>query len=39
MFCFPRISISRYMCVMRPTWCNIYLHFIEWLHHYMFRAC
>jgi hypothetical protein len=27
------------MNVMKPTWCTIYLQFIEPLHLYMFRTC
>jgi hypothetical protein len=30
--------VSRNMRVMNPTWCTIYLHFIESLHLYRFRA-
>jgi hypothetical protein len=29
---------SRYMRVMKPTWCTIYLQFIQSLYLYMFRA-
>jgi hypothetical protein len=30
---------SRYMHVMKPTWCTIYLQFVQSLYLYMFRAC
>jgi hypothetical protein len=30
---------SRGLCVMKPTWCSIYVQFTELLYLYTFRAC
>jgi ABC-type transport system involved in Fe-S cluster assembly fused permease/ATPase subunit len=31
--------VSQYMRVMKPTWCTIYLQFIQSLYLYMVQAC
>jgi hypothetical protein len=31
-------AVSRYMCVMKLTWCTVYLQFIQSLYLYMFRG-
>jgi hypothetical protein len=33
------ILIISFMRVTKPSWCTIYLHFIESLHLYKFQAC
>jgi hypothetical protein len=37
--CNAILLTSHCMRVMKPTWCTIYLHFIQSLYLYMFRAC